>query len=75
MWKEFKREVECQKFRKKPENQWISKVVISKSLLCTHQKDSLQTRSTQTKTQKEAQRYRLHNRLSSLEAVTVYSSQ
>lgn len=33
------------------------KVVISKNLLCTHQKDSSQTRSSQTKTRNEALGY------------------
>lgn len=36
-------------------NQWITEIVISKSLLCKHQNDSLQTRSAQPKIWNEAQ--------------------
>lgn len=49
--------VPCQKFRNNRSKTGESaEVAISKSLSCTHQKDSVKTRSTQTKTYKEAQR-------------------
>lgn len=43
-----------QEKKKEVKNQWLTEVVISKSLLCAHQKDSMQMESTQTNTWNEA---------------------
>ena len=56
-------------------NQWIVEAVISNNLSCTHQKNSLQTKSVQTKTPNESWVYIVIRQLILWEKQNVYSSQ